>query len=209
MTPCLFLGFRPWGFWNPKEGFPQINVSFKHKVCARRSKNKQHLSNFEGVQASKLRVQSVHKNITSFPPYFLSSQFLHYLCETGTRRFVRSRRICSVYPGKRPFGLFENIFEIHLHQAILRFPCCHRRRLASPFRCWRAPFFNFLHGELNLSQLRKTLASAVWFSAHWLKSPLFNFLPVKVLFAVAFPFLGQRWDVVYNLIIAAKNTWWN
>lgn len=151
----------------------------------------------------------MYKNITSFPLCFLSSPFLQFLCETSTRRFVQSCRICSVYPGKRPFGLSENIFEIRLHRAVLRRPCSHRRPLVSPFHCWRAPFFNFLHGELNLSRMRKTLASVVWFCDHWLKSPLLKFLPVKIFCAIAFPFLGRRWDLVHNLILAAKKTDWN
>ena len=177
---------------------PRSNTRF----VARRSKNKQHLSNFEAVQASKLRVQSPYKNITSSPPCFLSSQFLQYLCETSTRHFVRSRRICSVYPGTRPFGLSENIFEIHLHQAALRFPCCHRRRLAFPFRCWRVPCFNFLHGELNLSRLRKTLLRSLT------EVPAIeNFRRLR--FSSLLLFLSWVRDFVYNLILAAKKTQWN
>ena len=101
-------------------------------------------------------------NITSFPLGFLfSGQLVQLLCEIDTRHFVWSRRTCSEYPGKRPFGLSENIFEIHPRRSVLHDLRCRRRLLVSPFRWWQAPFFSFLHGELSLSRLRKPVASAV------------------------------------------------
>ena len=190
--------------WKPEDGSPQNKCLVQTQgLCQTIQKQITFVKFWR--RSSKQFARTI--SITSFAPCFLSSQFLQYLCGTGTRRFVRSRCTYSVYPGKRPFGLSENIFEIHHHQAVLRLPCCHRRRLASPFRCWRAPFFNILHGELNLSRLRKTFASVVWFRDHRLKSPLLKIFAGKDFLRFWVSFVGSARRTCIQLNFCREKLW--